>query len=167
MISTDLLRVTTCLTSTHRRNPEILSSLVPLFAGVVAMTQRDLIVYLLNTEADWPWAKQPSRKWRNGSQPLKQCRLYYVSQEPCSRGLGWGSVFSGNNAVAPFNYVSIAYSSLSKAAEAALIWALSLQTKSQWFPKSVREDTNVAKKIHRCCEEAQQSNAWWTQCRLN
>ncbi|QNJ32759.1 hypothetical protein SynPROS91_02409 [Synechococcus sp. PROS-9-1] len=55
MISADLLIVTTCLASTHRRHPEMLSSLVPLFAGVVAMTQRDLITYLLNTEADWLW----------------------------------------------------------------------------------------------------------------
>ncbi|WP_222929393.1 hypothetical protein [Synechococcus sp. PROS-9-1] len=47
--------MTTCLASTHRRHPEMLSSLVPLFAGVVAMTQRDLITYLLNTEADWLW----------------------------------------------------------------------------------------------------------------
>ena len=54
MISTDLLRVTIYLASMHRRHPDTLSSLVPLFAGVVAMTQRDLITYLLNTEADWP-----------------------------------------------------------------------------------------------------------------
>ena len=58
MISADLLKVSTCLASTHRRHPEMLSSLVPLFAGVVAMTQRDLITYLLNTEADWPWHEQ-------------------------------------------------------------------------------------------------------------
>jgi hypothetical protein len=36
--------------------------LVPLFAGVVAMTQRDLITYLLNTEADWPWHEPPHNK---------------------------------------------------------------------------------------------------------
>ena len=62
MISADLLMVMTCLTSTHRRHPEMLSSLVPLFAGVVAMTQRDLITYLLNTEADWPWNEQQQQR---------------------------------------------------------------------------------------------------------
>ena len=72
MISTDLLRVTSCLASTHRRHPETLSSLVPLFAGVVAMTQRDLITYLLNTEADWPWHEQQQQRPQTVSMPSRE-----------------------------------------------------------------------------------------------
>jgi hypothetical protein len=72
MISTDLLRVTSCLASTHRRHPETLSSLVPLFAGVVAMTQRDLITYLLNTEADWPWHEQQQQRPQAASMPSRE-----------------------------------------------------------------------------------------------
>ena len=65
MISADLLMVTTCLTSTYRRHPEMLSSLVPLFAGVVAITQRDLITSLLNSEADSLWHEQQQQKHLN------------------------------------------------------------------------------------------------------
>ena len=72
MISTDLLRVTTCLVSTYRRHPETLSSLVPLFAGVVAMTQRDLITYLLNTEADWPWHEQQQQRPQAALMPSRE-----------------------------------------------------------------------------------------------
>ena len=72
MISADLLRVTSSLTSTYRRHPEMLSSLVPLFAGVVAMTQRDLITYLLNTEADWPWHEQQQQRPPTASMPFRE-----------------------------------------------------------------------------------------------
>ena len=41
------------------------------FAGVVVMTQRDLITYLLNTEADWPWHEQQQLRPLNASIPSK------------------------------------------------------------------------------------------------
>ena len=30
---------------------------LPLFAGIVLITHRELIAHLLNTEPDWPWQK--------------------------------------------------------------------------------------------------------------
>ena len=46
--------------------------MVPLFAGVVAMTQRDLITYLLNTEADWPWHEQQQKRSPTASMPFRE-----------------------------------------------------------------------------------------------
>ena len=63
MISTELRDVATVLASTHRRYPDALPDVLPLFAGIVLFAQRELIAYLLNTEPDWPWQsqqKQPS-----------------------------------------------------------------------------------------------------------
>ena len=37
-------------------------ALIPLQISPIHFLQRDLITYLLNTEAEWPWVKQPSRK---------------------------------------------------------------------------------------------------------
>ena len=53
MISSELRNVVSVLASTHRRYPDEL----PLFAGIVLFTQRELNAHLLNTEPDWPWQK--------------------------------------------------------------------------------------------------------------
>ena len=57
MISTQLRNMASVLASTHRRYPDVL----PLFAGIVLITHRELIAHLLNTEPDWPWQK-PTQK---------------------------------------------------------------------------------------------------------
>ena len=57
MISPELQNVESFLASTHRRYPETLPDLLPLFAGIVLITHRELIAYLLNTEPEWPWQK--------------------------------------------------------------------------------------------------------------
>ena len=53
MISHELRNVASVLASTHRRYPDVL----PLFAGIVLITHRELIAHLLITEPDWPWQK--------------------------------------------------------------------------------------------------------------
>ena len=58
MISSELRRVSTALASTHRRYPDALPEVIPLFAGIVRMTHRELIDHLLDTEPDWPWRPQ-------------------------------------------------------------------------------------------------------------
>ena len=57
MISIELLNVASVLASTHRRYPESLPDVLPLFAGIVLITYCELIAHLLNTEPDWPWQK--------------------------------------------------------------------------------------------------------------
>ena len=52
MISPELRNVAGVLASTHRRYPESLPDALPLFAGIVLITNRELIAYLLNTEPD-------------------------------------------------------------------------------------------------------------------
>ena len=47
----------TVIAPTHRRYPETLPDVLPLFAGIVLITHRELIARLLNTEPDWPWQK--------------------------------------------------------------------------------------------------------------
>ena len=61
MISTELRNVGSVLTSTHRRYPNVLPDVLPMFAGIVLLTQRELIAHLLNTEPDWPGQK-PTQK---------------------------------------------------------------------------------------------------------
>ncbi len=61
MIFFTLLHVATVLSSVHRRYPETLPDVLPLFAGIVLLTHRELITHLLNTEPDWPWQK-PTQK---------------------------------------------------------------------------------------------------------
>jgi hypothetical protein len=41
---------------------DVAPGMVAMFGGMVALTQRELIAHLLETEADWPWAKQPTRQ---------------------------------------------------------------------------------------------------------
>ena len=62
MISKDLHRAAALLASTHQNCPETLPNVLPLFAEIVAMTQRELLTYLLKSEPDWPWQKPPQQK---------------------------------------------------------------------------------------------------------
>ena len=64
MISIELRNVASVLTSTYRRYPDALPDVLPLFAGIVLITHRELIAHLLNTEPDWPW--QPQQKQLSG-----------------------------------------------------------------------------------------------------
>ena len=57
MISSELRNVVSVLASTHRRYPDALPDVLPLFAGIVLFTQRELNAHLLNTEPEWPWQK--------------------------------------------------------------------------------------------------------------
>ena len=66
MISPELRKVASVLTSTHRRYPDALL----LFAGIVLLTHRELIAHLLNTEPDWPW--QPQQKQPSGLSGSKE-----------------------------------------------------------------------------------------------
>ncbi len=36
-------------------DPELLADLVPLLARGLVMAQREMVMYLLDTETDWPW----------------------------------------------------------------------------------------------------------------
>jgi hypothetical protein len=65
MISPEIRNVARVLASTHRRYPDALPDVLPLFAGIVLITHRELITHLLNTEPDWPW--QPQQKQPSGS----------------------------------------------------------------------------------------------------
>ena len=57
MLSLQLRNVARVLASTHRRYPETLPEVLPLFAAVLKMIHRELIAHLFNTEPDWPWRK--------------------------------------------------------------------------------------------------------------
>ena len=66
MVSSPLSHVATVLSSVHRRHPDALPDVLPLFAGVVLFTHRELIAHLLNTEPDWPWHEPPHKRQRTG-----------------------------------------------------------------------------------------------------
>ena len=66
MISSDLVKVVTVLASTHRRYPETLPEVLPLFAAVLKMTYWELLVHLWREEADWPWQEPPQQRQRTG-----------------------------------------------------------------------------------------------------
>ena len=66
MISFRLFRVATVLFSVHRRHPDALPDVLPLFAGIVLFTHRELIAHLLNTEPDWPWHEPQQQRQRTG-----------------------------------------------------------------------------------------------------
>ena len=57
MLSPEQRKVAIVLASTHRRYHDALPDVLPLFAGIVLFTHRELIAHLLNTEPDWPWQK--------------------------------------------------------------------------------------------------------------
>ena len=70
MISIELRNVASFLASTHRRYPDALPDVLPLFAGIVLITHHELIAHLLNTEPDWPW--QPQKKQPSGLSSSKE-----------------------------------------------------------------------------------------------
>ena len=70
MISPELRNIASVLTSTHRRYPDVLPDVLPLFAGIVLFTQCELIAHLLNTEPDWSW--QPQQKQLSGLSGSKE-----------------------------------------------------------------------------------------------
>tara|TARA_B100000035_G_scaffold161789_1_gene137794 strand:+ start:659 stop:802 length:144 start_codon:yes stop_codon:yes gene_type:complete len=47
-----------------------LHDVLPLFAGIVLFTHRELIAHLLNVEPDWPW--QPQQKQPSGLSGSKE-----------------------------------------------------------------------------------------------
>ena len=56
MINSDLAVAATALTETAAvLEPAALSDLVPLFACGLVMVQRQMLLYLLDTEPEWPW----------------------------------------------------------------------------------------------------------------
>ena len=65
MISEELSEITSKLTSTYRQDRNVLTELMPTFAGIIVMTQREFLLYLLDVELDWPWQKQPQKKPAN------------------------------------------------------------------------------------------------------
>jgi len=62
MISEELLTITSKLTSTYGQDHNVLAELMPIFAGIIVMTQREFFLYLLDVELDWLWQKQPQKK---------------------------------------------------------------------------------------------------------
>ena len=70
MISPELRNIASVLATTHRRYSDALPDVLPLFAGIVLLTHRELIAHLLNTEPDWSW--QPQQKQPSGSSSSKE-----------------------------------------------------------------------------------------------
>ena len=66
MISPELRNIASFLASTHRQYPDALPDVLPLFAGIVLITHRELIAHLLKTEPDWPWHEPPHKRQRTG-----------------------------------------------------------------------------------------------------
>ena len=66
MISPELRNIASVLASTHQQHPDALPDVLPLFAGIVLFTHRELIAHLLNTEPDWPWHEPPHKRPRIG-----------------------------------------------------------------------------------------------------
>ena len=59
MISIELQSSATALTATAAaidRDPTLMVDLVPLLATGFVLLQREMLVHLLDTEADWPWS---------------------------------------------------------------------------------------------------------------
>ena len=65
MILIELGNVASVLASTHRRYPETLPDVLPLFAAVLKMAHRELPVHLWETEADWSWHEPPQQRPRS------------------------------------------------------------------------------------------------------
>ena len=58
MIHSDLAVAATALTETAEvLEPAALADLVPLLACGLVIAQRQMLLYLLDTEPDWPWNK--------------------------------------------------------------------------------------------------------------
>ena len=60
------------LASTHRDFLETLPKLIPMFAGIIATTHRQLLAHLLEREADWPWHEPPHNKPPTASTTFKE-----------------------------------------------------------------------------------------------
>ena len=71
MISRELQRVASAIAFTHSRYPAALQQVLPMFAGTLVFTQREMVGHLLNTEADWPWQKPQTKKLPGGSTSSK------------------------------------------------------------------------------------------------
>ena len=59
MISAELQTVASALTSITaavERDPSLLVDLVPLLATGFVLLQREMVLYLLDSEPDWPWS---------------------------------------------------------------------------------------------------------------
>ena len=54
MISEELFTITRKITSTYGQDRNALTELMPIFTGIIAMTQRKFLLYLLDVELDWP-----------------------------------------------------------------------------------------------------------------
>ena len=62
MISCELRTVASAIAFTHSRYPATLQQVLPMFAGTLVFTQREMTEHLLSTEADWPWQKPQTKK---------------------------------------------------------------------------------------------------------
>ena len=62
MISEELFTITSKLTSTYGHDRNALAELMPIFAGIIVMTQREFLLYLLDVKLDWPWQKRQQQK---------------------------------------------------------------------------------------------------------
>ena len=71
MISRELQTVVSAIALTHSRYPAALQQVLPMFAGTLVLTQRELTEHLLATEADWPWQKPQTKKLQGGSTSSK------------------------------------------------------------------------------------------------
>jgi hypothetical protein len=78
-----------------------------------------------------------------------QRRLYYVSQEPCGRGLSEGLDSAGNTPVTPFNNVTVTYSSLPKATGTAADMGSSHTDRPPIIHANVHWNTKVLKIVLR------------------
>lgn len=56
MIHSDLALAATALTEiAEGADAELLADLVPLLGRGLVMAQREMVLHLLDTEAEWPW----------------------------------------------------------------------------------------------------------------
>lgn len=56
MIHSDLTAAATALTEiAEGADAELMQDLVPMLARGLVMAQREMLLYLLHTEPDWPW----------------------------------------------------------------------------------------------------------------
>ena len=55
MISEEFFTITSKLASTYGQDRNVLTEPMTIFAGIIVMTQREFLLYLLDGEPDWPW----------------------------------------------------------------------------------------------------------------
>lgn len=56
MIDPQLAAAGSAMVETLEQAPELLPKLVPLFAAGIIYAQRQMVIYLLDHETDWPWS---------------------------------------------------------------------------------------------------------------